>query len=72
MKAGTHQTDPLLRIVIVGEVGISAMPRNRVRKMVRLISIDHTLSTSVPAATLSGGDRPTGLITTNQAVDTSG
>jgi NADH dehydrogenase FAD-containing subunit len=43
MKAGTYQTDSLPRIVIVGGVlAGSAMPRNRVRNMVRSMFIDHT------------------------------
>ena len=40
---GGYQTDSQPRIVIVGGVlGVSAMPRSRERKMVRLMFIGHT------------------------------
>jgi hypothetical protein len=42
MKAGTHQTHSLPRIVIVGERGGLGISWNRLRKMVSSIFIGHT------------------------------
>jgi hypothetical protein len=67
MKAGTYQTDSLPRIVILAGVkGLSdaAKPGGKDGE----INVDRPhLSTPIPAAVLSGGDRRQELILPNDA-----